>query len=223
MPGAVDLRIQQVFDYPQLEVDVDRSKAALLGVTERDVASNLLTSLSGSFQTTPSFWIDPKTGTQYTVTAQTPQYKLTSLYDLAATPLSASAGGAPQMLSNLATFRRGVAPGVVSHYDATPVIDIYGAVQGTDLGFVSTQIDRLIAETRHDLPRGYARHRARPDQDHDRLVPRLVGGPGGRGGAGLSADRRQLPVLARPVHHHHRAAGGARRHRLDAVPHATRR
>ncbi len=154
VPGAVDLRVHQVFDYPQLEVDVDRSKAALLGVTERDVASNLLTSLSGSFQTAPSFWIDPNTGSQYSVTAQTPQYKMTSLYDLAETPLSASAGGAPQMLSNLATFRRGVAPGVVSHYDAMPVIDIYGAVQDTDLGFISGQIDRLIAETRHDVPRG---------------------------------------------------------------------
>ena len=154
IPGAVDLRVHQVFDHPQLQVDVDRSKAALLGVTERDVASNLLASLSGSFQTTPSFWIDPKTGSQYSVTAQTPQYKLTSLYDLAATPLSASAGGAPQMLSNMATFRRSVAPGVVSHFDAMPVIDIYGAVQGTDLGFVSTRIDRLIAETRHDVPRG---------------------------------------------------------------------
>ena len=86
VPGAVDLRVHQVFDHPQLEVNVDRSKAALLGVTERDVASNLLTSLSGSFQTTPSFWIDPKTGTQYSVAAQTPQYKLASLYDLGAKP-----------------------------------------------------------------------------------------------------------------------------------------
>ena len=196
VPGAVDLRVHQVFDHPRLEVDVDRSKAALLGVTERDVASNLLMSLSGSFQTTPSFWIDPKTGTQYSVTAQTPQYKLASLDDLAATPLSASAGGAPQLLANLATFRRGVAPGVVSHYDAMPVIDIYGSVQDTDLGFVSTQIDRLVAETRHDLPRGSRVDRSRSDQDHDRLVPRTAGGPGGRRRADLSADRRQLPVLA---------------------------
>ncbi len=154
VPGAVDLRIHQVFDHPQLEVDVDRSKAALLGVTERDVASNLLVSLSGSFQTSPSFWIDPKSGNQYSITAQTPQYKLASLYDLATTPLSASAGSTPQLLANLATFRRSVAPGVVSHYDSVPVIDIYGAVQDTDLGFVSGQINRLIAETRHDLPRG---------------------------------------------------------------------
>ncbi len=154
VPGAVDLRVHQVFDHPQLEVDVDRSKAALLALTERDVASNLLVSLSGSFQTSPSFWIDPKTGTQYSVAAQTPQYKLASLEDLAATPLSASAGDTPQMLANLATFRRSVAPGVVSHYNAAPVIDIYGAVQDSDLGFVSTQIDRLLAATRHDLPRG---------------------------------------------------------------------
>ena len=154
VPGAVDLRIHQVFDHPQLDVNVDRSKAALLGVTERDVASNLLTSLSGSFQTTPSFWIDPKSGTQYNVAAQTPQYKLASLDDLATTPLSAATGGTPQLLANLAIFRRSVAPGVVSHYNATPVIDIYGAVQDADLGFVAAQIDRLIAETRHDLPRG---------------------------------------------------------------------
>jgi CzcA family heavy metal efflux pump len=154
VPGAVDLRIHQVFDHPQLEVDVDRSRAALLGVTERDVASNLLTSLSGSFQTTPSFWIDPKTGSQYNITAQTPQYRLASLSDLETTPLSASAGSTPQLLANLATFRRSVAPGVVNHYNGEPVIDIFGAVQDTDLGFVSAQIDRLIADTQHDVPRG---------------------------------------------------------------------
>jgi CzcA family heavy metal efflux pump len=154
VPGAVDLRIHQVFDHPQLEVDVDRSRAALLGVTERDVASNLLTSLSGSFQTTPSFWIDPKTGSQYSITAQTPQYRLASLSDLETTPLSASAGSTPQLLANLATFRRSVAPGVVNHYNGEPVIDIFGAVQDTDLGFVSGEINRLIAETQHDVPRG---------------------------------------------------------------------
>jgi CzcA family heavy metal efflux pump len=154
VPGAVDLRIHQVFDHPQLNVDVDRSRAALLGVTERDVASNLLTSLSGSFQTTPSFWIDPKTGSQYNITAQTPQYRLATLSDLKTTPLSASAGSTPQLLANLATFRRSVAPGVVNHYNGEPVIDIFGAVQDTDLGFVSGEINRLIAETQHDLPRG---------------------------------------------------------------------
>ncbi|HLY51876.1 MAG TPA: efflux RND transporter permease subunit [Steroidobacteraceae bacterium] len=157
IPGAVDLRIQQAFDYPQINVVVDRNKAALLGLTEQDVASNLLVSLSGSFQTSPSFWIDPKTGTQYSVTAQTPQYRLASLPDLATTPITgpaaASAGGA-QMLANLASFHRSVGPAVVSHYDATPVIDIYGSMQGADLGFMSAQINKLVAETVKDLPRG---------------------------------------------------------------------
>jgi multidrug efflux pump subunit AcrB len=153
IPGAVDLRIQQAFDYPQIEVVVDRSKAALLGLTEQDVASNLLVSLSGSFQTSPSFWIDPQTGSQYSVTAQTPQYRLASLSDLATTPITGSTGRS-QLLANLAGFHRSAAAAVVSHYDATPVIDIYGALQGTDLGFMAAQIDKLVAATRSELPRG---------------------------------------------------------------------
>jgi multidrug efflux pump subunit AcrB len=155
IPGAADLRIQQAFDYPQLNVVVDRNKAALLGFTEQDVASNLLVSLSGSFQTTPSFWIDPESGTEYNVAAQTPQYRLASLPDLATTPITgAAATGGAQMLANLASFHRSVGPAVVSHYDATPVIDIYGALQGADLGFMSAQINKLVAETGPDLPRG---------------------------------------------------------------------
>jgi multidrug efflux pump subunit AcrB len=156
IPGAVDLRIQQAYDYPQIDVVVDRSKAALLGLTEQDVASNLLVSLSGSFQTSPSFWIDPQNGTQYSVAAQTPQYRLASLPDLATTPITGPAAtrGGAQMLANLASFHRSVGPAVVSHYDATPVIDIYGSMQGADLGYMSSQINRLVDETRHDLPRG---------------------------------------------------------------------
>src|SRR5208283_5018952 len=110
IPGAVDLHIQQSYDYPQINVDVDRSKALLLGLTQQNVASNMLVSLSGSFQTTPSFWIDPKTGTQYNVVSQTPQYQLQSLSDLGNTPLSQSIGTTPaasgtsQVLSNVATM-----------------------------------------------------------------------------------------------------------------------
>jgi multidrug efflux pump subunit AcrB len=165
IPGVVDLRIQQAFDYPTLNVEVDRSKAALFGLSETDVASDLLVSLSGSSQTTLSFWIDPKSGTQYSIAAQTPQFRLASLLDLAATPVtgttsaatSAAAGGAghtAQLLANLASFHRGVAPAVVSHYDATPVVDVFGAVEGTDLGFVSAQIDKLLADTQRSLPQG---------------------------------------------------------------------
>jgi len=154
IPGVVDLRIQQAFDYPTLNVEVDRSKAALFGLSETDVASNLLVSLSGSSQTTLSFWIDPQSGTQYSIAAQTPQFRLASLMDLAATPVTGSAGHAAQLLANLASFRRGVAPAVVSHYDATPVVDIFGAVEGTDLGFVSAEINKLIADTQRSLPHG---------------------------------------------------------------------
>ena len=157
IPGAVDLRIQQAFDYPQINVVVDRSKAALLGLSEQDVAGNLLVSLSGSFQTTPSFWIDPKSGTEYNVAAQTPQFALASLPDLGTTPITPASGGTnsnAQLLANVASFHRSVVPAVVSHYDATPVVDIYGSVDGTDLGFVAAQINELVAATRHELPRG---------------------------------------------------------------------
>jgi len=176
VPGLVDVHIQQAYDYPTLQVKVDRNKAALLGLTSTDVANDLLTSLSGSGQTVLSFWIDPN-GTQYPVVAQTPQYRLTSLTDLATTPVTSSGGSndnsaaatansgpltggaaanatGTQLLTNLASFDRGVSPAVVSHYNATPVIDIYAAVDGTDLGFIAAQIRSIVNDTRHALPRG---------------------------------------------------------------------
>jgi multidrug efflux pump subunit AcrB len=154
IPGAVDLRIQQAYDYPQVNVDVDRTKAQLVGLTQHDVAANMLVSLSGSSQTSPSFWVDPATGTQYSVVTQTPQYWLESPNALAMTPLTNTGGGSAQVLANVATFHRGVGPAVVSHYDSAPVIDIYGAVQDADLGFVSAQVNRIIAATRDAVPRG---------------------------------------------------------------------
>jgi multidrug efflux pump subunit AcrB len=154
VPGAVDLRIQQSGDYPQFNVDVDRTKAQLLGLTEQSVAANMLVSLSGSFQTQPNFWVDPKSGTQYQVASQTPQFRLENLNDLANTPLSGGLNGSSQLLSNLATFHRSAAPAVVSHYNATVAIDIFGSVDGTDLGFVSAQINKIIAEAKKDLPKG---------------------------------------------------------------------
>ncbi len=153
IPGIVDLHVQQAADYPQFNVDVDRSKAQLVGLTEGAIANNLLVSLSGSFQTSPSFWIDPKTGTQYAVTTQTPQFRMESLNDLANTPLNGP-GGAGQVLSSVATIHRSVAPAVVSHYNATPTIDLYGSVQGIDLGYVAERINRIVEASKADLPRG---------------------------------------------------------------------
>jgi multidrug efflux pump subunit AcrB len=159
--GAVDLRIQQTFDYPKLQVNVDRTKAQQLGLTQQDVASNMLVSLSGSFQTTPSFWFDPKSGTEYNVVAQTPEPLLYNINQLQTTPLTtgSSPGGAPaQMLANVATIHREVAAESVSHYDAQTVLDIYGTVQDTDLGYIASQVNRILAETRRDVPRGSQVH-----------------------------------------------------------------
>jgi CzcA family heavy metal efflux pump len=173
IPGLADIRIQQAFDYPTLNVNVDRTKAALLGLTETDVASDLLTSLSGSSQTLLSFWIDPKTGTQYPVVAQTPQFRLASLTDLATTPITTAAGASGasggvsdppfsaaasdngrQLLANLASFDRSESPAVINHYNSIPVLDIYAAPDREDLGYIATQIRHILADTHHLVPRG---------------------------------------------------------------------
>ena len=153
--GAADLRIQQPFDQPKLHIEVDRTKARQIGYTQRDIANNLLISLSGSFQTAPSFWLDPKTGVSYNIATQTPQYEVDTLQDLENIPITgANPTASPQILANLATFSRGAEMGVVSHYNVQPVIDIYGAVQGRDLGAVAREIAPIIEGSKKDLPRG---------------------------------------------------------------------
>jgi multidrug efflux pump subunit AcrB len=154
VPGTVDLRIQQPFDQPKLHVNVDRTKAGQIGFTERDVANNLLISLSGSFQTSPTFWLNPKNGVSYAIATQTPQYRIDSLQQLQNIPVTGASGAPSQILGSLAAINRGVGLGVVSHYDIQPVIDIYGSVQGRDLGGVARDLNKLIDASRKDLPRG---------------------------------------------------------------------
>ncbi len=154
VPGTVDLRIQQPFDQPKLHINVDRTKAGQIGFTERDVAQNLLISLSGSFQTTPTFWLNPKNGVSYPIATQTPQYRIDSLQGLQNIPVNNGGGSQPQILGSLASINRGVGLGVVSHYDIQPVIDIFGSVQGRDLGGVSRDLDKIIDASKKDLPRG---------------------------------------------------------------------
>jgi CzcA family heavy metal efflux pump len=154
IPGTVDLRIQQPFDQPKLHIYVDRTKAGQTGYTERDVASNLLISLSGSFQTSPTFWLNPKNGVSYPIATQTPQYRLDSLQGLENIPVTGTSGAPPQILASLASIRRGVGLGLVSHYDIQPVIDIYGSVQGRDLGAVARDLNQMIEESKKDLPTG---------------------------------------------------------------------
>jgi len=155
VPGTTDLRIQQPFDQPKLHFDIDRTKAEQIGFTQRDVANNLLISLSGSFQTAPSFWLDPKTGVTYNIAAQMPQYRIDTLQDLENIPVTGTNPNAPpSILASLASVSRGAEMGVVSHYNVQPVIDIYGAVQGRDLGGVAREIAPIIAKSKKDLPRG---------------------------------------------------------------------
>ncbi len=153
VPGIVDSRIQQPRDYPEFRVNVDRSRAEELGITQSNVASDLLISLSGSFQTAPTFWLDPKNGISYSVVTQTPQYRMESLDDLRNIPVIGSKG-APQILGAIADIDRGVGPASVSHYNAQPLIDVFAAVQDRDLGGVGKEIDKIIKDTAKDVPQG---------------------------------------------------------------------
>ncbi len=152
VPGIADLRVQQDFNQPRLHLDIDRTRAAQIGLTQRDVATNLLISLSGSSQTTPTWWLNPNTGVSYAVATQTPQYRVASLQDLGNIPMTGAARG--QTLQGLATVTRNVGSQVASHYNVAPVIDIYGAAQGRDLGSVAREINPILAAAQKDLPRG---------------------------------------------------------------------
>ncbi len=152
IPGIVDARILQAYNYPELYVNVDRSLSQQLGFTQFDVATNMLISLSGSFQTAPTFWLSPQ-GVNYPIVTQTPQYKLDSLDDLRNIPVT-KVGVQPQILGALTTIeRRGVSV-VESHYNVQPVIDIYASVQDRDLGSVGSAINQVIAKMADTLPKG---------------------------------------------------------------------
>jgi CzcA family heavy metal efflux pump len=154
IPGIADLRIQQPSNLPELYVDIDRTRTAELGFTQREVASDMLIALSGSFQTSPTFWLDPKNGVSYNVAAQTPQYEMDSLQDLENIPVSNPAGGQPQILGNLASIQPRESLEDVSHYNVLPVIDIYGAVEGRDLESVARDINTMVQKSERHLPRG---------------------------------------------------------------------
>jgi len=155
IPGATDLRIQQPFDQPKFTVNVDRTRAQEVGYSQSDVARDLLTSLSGSFQTSPTYYLNPQNHVSYNIAVQTPQYDVTSLQDLENLPISAN-GAPPQILGNLASVVRGVEPGTLSHYDAQPIIDVYGSVDRTDLASVANRIDKIVkdAEDEGKVPPG---------------------------------------------------------------------
>jgi multidrug efflux pump subunit AcrB len=155
VPGTTDLRVQQPFDDPFLHLRVERTKAQELGYTAHDVAQNLLVSLSGSFQTAPTFWVDPRNGVSYSIATQTPQYRASSIQDLVNIPVTGTnPNSPPSLMASLVSMQRGSGMALVSHYNVAPVIDIYGSVSGRDLGGTSRDINKIIDSARNQLPRG---------------------------------------------------------------------
>jgi len=168
--GITDARIQQPFNQPMMRVNVDRTRAATIGLTQQNVAQSLLVSLSGSFQTTPNFYLDPRNGVSYSVVISTPQYRMDSLNSLRSIPVTSAslpktvsptantaAPGAmlpTEILGNMVSIAPGVEQGLVSHYDVEPVVDIFANVEGTDLGSVTRKLQTIVASHEKDLPKG---------------------------------------------------------------------
>ncbi|MEJ0024874.1 MAG: efflux RND transporter permease subunit [Rhizomicrobium sp.] len=155
--GIADARMQQSFRNPQLRVDVDRSRMAQFGLTERDVTNSVVTTLAGSSQTAPTFWLNPQTGVSYPIVAQTPEYQITNLAALENVPVTGSGGGL-QILGGLGKITREQSDAVVSHYNVQPTIDLYATTQDRDLGAVAADVRQAIADTAGDLPKGVTVH-----------------------------------------------------------------
>jgi len=154
VPGIADARIQQNFDYPKFHIDVDRTKAAGGGFTQRDVATSLLVSLSGSFQTTPTFFLNWQNGVNYNLATQTPQYRIQSLQDLQNMPMTSASMRRPEILADVASITRSHEMAVLNHYDIRRVVDVYAAIQDRDLGAVGRELTRIVEANRKLLPRG---------------------------------------------------------------------
>jgi multidrug efflux pump subunit AcrB len=154
IPGAVDLHVHQVFDGPRLHLQVDRTKALQSGFSQIDLARSLLTSLSGSFQTQPTFWLNPQNGVSYFLVTQTPQYHIQSMQDLRNIPVSGPGQKGPEILSDVVDISRQSELGVVTHYNIRRTVDIYGSVQGRDLGAVGRDIQHVLDANRKYLARG---------------------------------------------------------------------
>ncbi|MDB5428218.1 MAG: transporter [Phenylobacterium sp.] len=154
--GLADVRMQQPEGSPELRVDVDRARIAQLGLSERDVTNSLVTTLAGSSQGAPTFWVNPKTGVSYPIVAQTPEYRLSSISGLEGVPINGTTAqnNQAQILGGLGAISRDSTPAVVSHYNAAPVIDIYATTQDRDLGSVTKDINKILKDAAKDRPKG---------------------------------------------------------------------
>jgi CzcA family heavy metal efflux pump len=154
VPGTADVHVQQMLGLPTLHLDMDRDLVTQVGMNPRDVAQSVLVSLSGSFQTAPAFWLNPKNGVTYQVAVQSPQYRMTSLQDLLNMPVNDPAVPNSQVLGNLVRLAPTSRPAVVSHYNVQPVIDVYASTQGRDLGAVAKDTMKVLQPFMNHLPRG---------------------------------------------------------------------
>ncbi|AFL87988.1 cation/multidrug efflux pump [Terriglobus roseus DSM 18391] len=154
IPGVADAHIHQQIAQPTVNVNVDRLKARQIGLTQQDIAQSMLISLTGTGQTAPNEWLNPKTGVNYQVVVQTPQYRIDSMQALSRTPVTSPAGNASQLLGNVANFERDVTPAIIDHYNIQPVYDIYADVDQRDLGGVASDIRKIIAKHKPDLAVG---------------------------------------------------------------------
>ena len=180
------------------------------------MASNALVSLSSSFQTSPNFWLS-QNGVAYNIAVQTPQYKLDSLDALRNIPINSSTAPAPQLLDNLTSMTQTAEPAVVSHYNVQPVIDVYANVQGRDLGGVATDIARITTAAAKQLPQGSTFvTRGQVSTMRSSFIG-LIGGLAFAIASGLSAHRREFPVVDRGVYRDHGASRGSGRNRVGAV------
>ena len=154
IPGAADVHVHQLVHGPDLRVNVDRTRAQQIGLTQNDVARTMLISLSSSGQNAPNFWLNFKNGVNYQVAVQTPQYKMDTLQDLQNTPVVGQNLPRPELLGNLAAVERRESPVIVNHYNVQPVFDVLANVQGRDLGGVADQVNKVLDEFKSKLPRG---------------------------------------------------------------------
>jgi multidrug efflux pump subunit AcrB len=152
IPGLVDARIQQSLSEPAFDVDVDRTRAKYVGISESDVTNSMVVNLAGSSQVQPTFWLNPDNGVNYSIVMQTPQYQVDSLNALQNLPITAN-GAAPQVLGAIADFKRRMIPAVYSQYNVQPLIQIYGTTQGRDLGAVAADVQKVLDETAKDAPK----------------------------------------------------------------------
>jgi multidrug efflux pump subunit AcrB len=154
VPGVVVARIEQSHGNPTFNVDVDRTRARLLGITERDVTNSMVVNLAGSSQVAPTFWLNNANGISYPIVMQTPQYSLDSLAALQNLPITSSGGGTAQILGGLATLERTSTNEVVSQYNIQPMIEIFATTQDRDLGAVAADIQRIVQQNAGTLPKG---------------------------------------------------------------------